>query len=91
MGSRLSNLSILAPLVFDGENYQAWSMRMQAYKEMKEFELIKEYFNKLVDIANKVRVLGTELSNSRLVQKVLVYVPEKYKSTIASLENTKRT
>ena len=57
--------------------------------QMKEFEIIKEYSTKLVDIANKARMLGTDLSNNRLVQKILVSLPERYEATIASLENTK--
>ncbi|KAK5794783.1 hypothetical protein PVK06_036029 [Gossypium arboreum] len=57
--------------------------------QMKESESIKEYSDKLIGIADKVRVLGTELSDSRLVQKILVSVPEKYEATIASFENTK--
>ncbi|XP_016716634.1 uncharacterized protein [Gossypium hirsutum] len=183
MESRPSNLSILAPPVFDGENYQAWVVKMQAYIEgcdywevveedydvtplpnnptmnqikmhnerttrkskeksylyasvspaifnrimafgsakeiwdylkaeyqgderiksmkvlnlirkferlqMKESESIKEYLDKLIYIANKVRVLGTDLSDSRLVQKILVFVPKKYEATITSFENTK--
>ncbi|KAK5812690.1 uncharacterized protein LOC108468623 [Gossypium arboreum] len=183
MESRPSNLSILAPPVFDGENYQAWVVKMQAYIEgcdywevveedydvtplpnnptmnqikihnerttrkskeksylyasvspaifnrimafgsakeiwdylkaeyqgderikcmkvlnlirkfkrlqMKESESIKEYSDKLIYIANKVRVLGTDLSDSRLVQKILVSVPKKYEATITSFENTK--
>ncbi|KAK5818951.1 hypothetical protein PVK06_023903 [Gossypium arboreum] len=36
-----------------------------------------------------VRVLKTDLFDSGLVQKILVYVTEKYEATIASLENTK--
>jgi len=56
---------------------------------MKESETIKEYSDKLISIANKVRVLGTELTNSRLVQKILVTLPERFEATIASLENTK--
>ncbi|XP_022147180.1 uncharacterized protein LOC111016191 [Momordica charantia] len=96
-----NNLSSLAPHVFDGENYQAWAIIIQAYKEvldlvkefermqMKDSESIKEYSNKLIGIANKVRALGTNLSDNRLVQKILVSVPERYEATIASLENTK--
>ncbi|XP_016729262.1 uncharacterized protein [Gossypium hirsutum] len=57
--------------------------------QMKESESIKEYSDKLIDIANKVRVLRADLSDSRLVQKILVSVPEKYEATIASFENTK--
>ncbi|XP_017640178.1 uncharacterized protein LOC108481577 [Gossypium arboreum] len=57
--------------------------------QMKEFESIKEYSDKLIEIANKVRVLGTNLSDSRLVQKILVSVLEKYEATITSFEKTK--
>ncbi|XP_031392356.1 uncharacterized protein LOC116204427 [Punica granatum] len=183
MESGSSTMSALAPPVFDGENYHAWAVRMQAYMEgcdfweaveqdyevaplpnnptinqikihkervtkkakakaclyaavspaiftrimvlgsakeiwdfleveyrgnerikgmkvlnlirefermqMKESESIKWYSNKLIEIANQVRILGTDLSDSRLVQKILVSVPERYEATIASLENSK--
>ncbi|XP_038902496.1 uncharacterized protein LOC120089156 [Benincasa hispida] len=56
---------------------------------MKDSESTKEYSDKLIGIANKVRALGTNLSDNRLVQKILVSVPERYEATIASLENTK--
>ena len=56
---------------------------------MEEFETIKEYSTKLVDNANKAKMLGTDLSDNRLVQKILVSLPERYEATIASLENTK--
>ncbi|XP_020263298.1 uncharacterized protein LOC109839281 [Asparagus officinalis] len=34
-------------------------------------------------------MLGTDLSDNRLVQKILVSLPERYEATIASLENTR--
>jgi len=37
-------------------------------QKMKESKTIKEYANKLLSIANKVRLLGSEFSNSRIVQ-----------------------
>ncbi|XP_056165624.1 uncharacterized protein LOC130137714 [Syzygium oleosum] len=58
-------------------------------QQMKENESVKEFVDRLVDIANKIRVLGTDVDNKRLVQKVLVAVPERFEATIASLENTK--
>jgi hypothetical protein len=58
-------------------------------QKMKESETIKEYANKLISIANKVRLLGSEFSDSRIVQKILVTVPERFEATITSLENTK--
>ena len=33
MEARLSNLSVLAPPVFDKENYHAWVVKMQVYME----------------------------------------------------------
>ncbi|KAK3420742.1 hypothetical protein EUGRSUZ_G01578 [Eucalyptus grandis] len=58
-------------------------------QQMKESESVKEYSDRLVGIADKIRVLGTDLKDDRLVQKILVSLPEKFKATIASLENTR--
>ncbi|GAV59322.1 DUF4219 domain-containing protein/UBN2 domain-containing protein [Cephalotus follicularis] len=57
--------------------------------QMKESETIKEYSDKLISIVNQARVLGTDLSDNRLVQKILVSLPGRFEATIASLENTK--
>lgn len=64
-------------------------MREFELQRMKESETIKEYSDKLLTIANKVRLLGTEFPDSRIVQKILVTVTEKYEASIASMENTK--
>ncbi|KAL6333170.1 hypothetical protein AAG906_028353 [Vitis piasezkii] len=56
---------------------------------MKESQTIKDYAEQLLTIANKVRLLGKEFSDERVVQKIFVTLPEKYEATISSLENTK--
>ena len=56
---------------------------------MKESETIKEYSDRLLGIVNNVRLLGTEFSDARIVQKILVTIPEKFEATIASLENSR--
>ena len=56
---------------------------------MNESETTKDYSDRLLDIVNKVRLLGTEFSNSGIIQKILVTVPEKFKATISSIENSK--
>ncbi|XP_051140014.1 uncharacterized protein LOC127257620 [Andrographis paniculata] len=58
-------------------------------QRMKESETMKEYSNRLLVIANKVRLFGSQLSDSRIVQKIIVTVPERFEATISSLENTK--
>ena len=56
---------------------------------MKKTESIKEYFDRLLNIASRVRLLGSSLPKSRIVEKILVTVPEKFEATITSLENIK--
>jgi hypothetical protein len=48
-------------------------------QRMKESETIKDYYDRLLDIVNKVRLLGTDFY-SRIVQKILVTVPEKFEA-----------
>lgn len=38
-------------------------------QKMKESETIKEYSDRLLSIANKVRLFGTEFPDSRIVEK----------------------
>lgn len=56
---------------------------------MKELVAIQEYSDRLYDIVNNVRILGADFSYSRIVQKILVTIPEKVEATISSLENSK--
>ncbi|XP_044507192.1 uncharacterized protein LOC123226725 [Mangifera indica] len=58
-------------------------------QRMKESETIKEYANRLLSIVNRVRLLNSDMPDSRIVQKILVTVPEKFEAIITSLENSK--
>uniref|UniRef100_A0A6N2ML41 Reverse transcriptase Ty1/copia-type domain-containing protein n=1 Tax=Salix viminalis TaxID=40686 RepID=A0A6N2ML41_SALVM len=58
-------------------------------QKMKESETIKMYLDRLLGIAHKVRLLGSDFSDSRIVEKLLVTEPERYEATITTLENTK--
>nr|GLL16706.1 uncharacterized protein LOC109838978 [Ipomoea trifida] len=58
-------------------------------QQMKESDTIKEYTDKLHSIANKIRLLGSEFSDSKIVQKILVTVPERFDATISSMESSK--
>uniref|UniRef100_M1BDW7 Uncharacterized protein n=1 Tax=Solanum tuberosum TaxID=4113 RepID=M1BDW7_SOLTU len=50
-------------------------MREFELQRMKESETVKEYSDRLLGIVNKVRLLGTEFKDTRIVEKVLVTVP----------------
>ncbi|XP_014506398.1 uncharacterized protein LOC106766159 [Vigna radiata var. radiata] len=58
-------------------------------QKMKESETIKEYSERLLNITNRVRLLGSEFKDSRIVEKILVMVPERFEAIITTLENTK--
>jgi len=49
---------------------------------MKEYETIKEYSNKWLGIANKIKLLGKEFQDFRLIEKILVTVLERYEALL---------
>ena len=56
---------------------------------MKEIEIVKEYADRPMKVMSQVRLLGEELLERRIVEKVLVSLPEKFESKISSLEDSK--
>ncbi|XP_047268039.1 uncharacterized protein LOC107871627 [Capsicum annuum] len=58
-------------------------------QRMKESETIKEYSDKLLKLANRIRLLGFAFNDSRIFEKILVTAPERFEATITTLENTK--
>ncbi|XP_019450642.1 PREDICTED: uncharacterized protein LOC109352911 [Lupinus angustifolius] len=58
-------------------------------QRMRDSETIKEYSDKLIAIVNNVRLFGTEFSDSRIVQKIIVSLSEKYEAAISSMEMSK--
>ncbi|RDX66485.1 hypothetical protein CR513_54742, partial [Mucuna pruriens] len=63
-------------------------MREFELRRMKESETIKKYLDKLLGIANKMRLLRSDFIDSRIVEKILVTVLERYEASIISLEYT---
>jgi len=58
-------------------------------QRMKEPNTIKDYSDELLDIVNKVRLLGSDFSYSRIVQKISCNSTENFEATISSIENSK--
>jgi len=46
--------------------------------KMKKAETMKEYTGKLLDIVNKLRILGNDIPDERIVRIFLAYVPLRY-------------
>ncbi|XP_040955994.1 uncharacterized protein [Gossypium hirsutum] len=57
--------------------------------KMKESEIVKVNSNRLMNVVNQIRLHGEELLDKRIVEKVLVSVPERFESKISSLEDSK--
>ena len=55
----------------------------------KEAETIKEYFDRLLAVINKIRVLREDLPDRRIIEKVLVSLPERFEAKISSLEDSR--
>ena len=56
---------------------------------MKDTELVKEFTDRLLKVVNQIRVLGEDLPDKRVVEKVLVSLPEKFEAKISSLEEVR--
>ena len=47
-------------------------------QKMKETETIRDFSDKLLSIVNKVRLLGKDLLDKRVVEKILVTLPKRF-------------
>ncbi|WRX23027.1 Reverse transcriptase [Theobroma cacao] len=56
---------------------------------MKEDETIKEYSDKIMKLVNQLKLLGEDLTKRRIVNKVLVSLPEKFEAKISSFVDSK--
>ncbi|XP_074335969.1 uncharacterized protein LOC141673135 [Apium graveolens] len=56
---------------------------------MKNNEGVKKYGSRLMSIVNQIKLLGGDFSSQRVVDKLLVTLPERYETKISSLEDTK--
>ncbi|XP_040938122.1 uncharacterized protein [Gossypium hirsutum] len=57
--------------------------------KMKESESIRQYSNRIMATVNSTRLLGEDFSDSRVVEKVITILPERFESKISSLEDSR--
>ena len=55
----------------------------------KKIETIGKYADWISSILNNIRLFGNDFLNKRIVEKVLVILPKRFKSKISSLEESK--
>lgn len=68
---------------FEGSN-RVESVKVLALKrefellKMKDSNTVKEYSSKLMDIVNKIRILGENFPDQKVVEKIMVSLPNKF-------------
>lgn len=55
---------------------------------MKEGDTVKEYFAKLLEIINKIRLFGETFPDSKVVEKMMISLPARFESKISAIEES---
>ncbi|XP_031287218.1 uncharacterized protein LOC116145928 [Pistacia vera] len=72
------------------KNMQVLNLRREfEMLRMQESKKVKEYVDRLMSVVNKFRLLGMEMTERRLVEKILLSLPKGFESKISSLEDSK--
>ena len=56
---------------------------------MKESETVAEFSSQVSKIVNQIRLLGEDFADARIIEKILVSLPERFEHKICSLEDSK--
>ncbi|XP_021758678.1 uncharacterized protein LOC110723641 [Chenopodium quinoa] len=57
--------------------------------KMKDNELVKNYFSRVIEIVNQMKSYGEEISNEKIVKKILVSLNDKFDNIVTIIEETK--
>ena len=68
---------------------QLFNMRKEfELLRMKETENVKAYIDRVMKVVNQIRLMGEELPEKRIVEKVMVTLLERFEAKLSSLEDT---
>ena len=56
--------------------------------KMKDNEYVKDYSSKLMDVVNQMRLLGEAFTDQKVVEKIMVSVPQKFEAKISAIEES---
>ena len=56
--------------------------------KMKDNESIKDYSGKLMDVVNQMRLLGNTFEDHKVVEKLMMSVPQKFEAKISVIEES---
>ncbi|RVX01547.1 Retrovirus-related Pol polyprotein from transposon TNT 1-94 [Vitis vinifera] len=56
--------------------------------KMKDDESVKDYSGRLMDVVNQIRLLGEAFTDQKVVEKIMVSVPQKFEAKISAIEES---
>ena len=56
--------------------------------KMKDDESIKDYSGRLMDVVNQIRLLGEAFTNQKVVENIMVSVPQNFEAKIFAIEES---
>lgn len=56
---------------------------------MKESETVKDHSSRIIEVVNQMQTNGETILDQKIVKKVLISLPKKYDSIIATIEESK--
>nr|CAN73998.1 hypothetical protein VITISV_043372 [Vitis vinifera] len=56
--------------------------------KMKDDESVKDYSGRLMDVVNQIQLLGEAFTDQKVVEKIMVSVPQKFEAKISAIEES---
>jgi hypothetical protein len=78
---------------FEGSN-RVKAVKLLAFKrefelmKMKDNESVKDYSDRLMNVVNKMRLLGNTFEDHKVVEKLMISVPQKFEAKISATEES---
>ena len=57
--------------------------------KMKESETVKDYYSKVKEIVNQMRAFGEDILDKKIVEKILITMPQKFDPIVTTIEEIK--
>ena len=55
---------------------------------MKNSESTREYYSNLLEVVNQMKLYGDSINNQKVIEKILISLPEKFDLKVATIEET---
>ncbi|XP_071704142.1 uncharacterized protein [Rutidosis leptorrhynchoides] len=56
--------------------------------KMNDDELVKDYSSRIMDVVNQIRLHGDKISDQKVVEKIMISVPQKFEAKISAIEES---